>query len=272
MGSLAVVGTGIRPGLHMTVEAREQIRRADIVLYLMSEEVSAGVIEGLNPKCESLAHLYEADRERRETYAAMANTILDHVRAGRTVCAAIYGHPGVLSEPGHTAMRMAAAEGYPARMFPGVSSEDCLYADLGVDPGSDGCQSYVAEDFLVRPRAFDTRSPLILKQISSIGESRTPEAVNRKGILILAETLARHYGKDHRVVVYEAATFPIGRPTIHSVAVGDLHATDIPKLATLFVPPSGPAPLDDEIARALHHRPATATASSTPRPNPDSQI
>jgi hypothetical protein len=39
-------------------------------------------------------------------------------------------------------------------MLPAVSAEDCLFADLGVDPGAAGCQSHEAADFLI----LDTRS------------------------------------------------------------------------------------------------------------------
>ena len=36
-GSLTVVGSGIRPGLQLTQEARVRIERADIVLHLLAE-------------------------------------------------------------------------------------------------------------------------------------------------------------------------------------------------------------------------------------------
>jgi len=35
-------------------------------------------------------------------------------------------------------------------MLPAISSEDCLYADLGVDPATTGNASYDATDFLLR--------------------------------------------------------------------------------------------------------------------------
>ena len=40
-------------------------------------------------------------------------------------------HPGVYVAPSHETVLRARAEGYPARMLPGISSEDCLFADLG---------------------------------------------------------------------------------------------------------------------------------------------
>jgi hypothetical protein len=39
-------------------------------------------------------------------------------------------------------------------MLPGISAEDCLFADLGIDPGIYGCQSYEATDFLANGRPW----------------------------------------------------------------------------------------------------------------------
>lgn len=251
MGSLQVVGTGIRSGLQLTTEARSAIANADIVFYLTSETVTAGLIEGINPSAESLATLYGISKERNTTYAEMVEMILAPVRQGLRVCAAIYGHPGVLSTPGHSAVLQARAEGYEAKMLPGVSSEDCLYADLGLDPGSDGCHSYVAEDFLLRPRPVDVHTPLILKQIAAIGIRNTPTEVGRRGLDVLCATLAADYGPDHHVVVYVAAMFPVGAPTVLSVAIGELAASEIPPLATLYVPPLSAPAVDQAMLERL---------------------
>src|SRR2546429_6584747 len=45
--------------------------------------------------------------------------------------------------------RQAREEGFEAEMLPAVSAEDCLFADLGVDPGDEGCQSFEATSFLL---------------------------------------------------------------------------------------------------------------------------
>jgi hypothetical protein len=86
------------------------------------------------------------------------------------VCVVFYGHPGVFVQPAHEAIRVARLEGFTARMLPGISAEDCLFADIEVDPGVYACQSFEATDFLVRKRKFDPRSPLVLWQIGSIGD------------------------------------------------------------------------------------------------------
>src|SRR5205814_2025529 len=123
--------------------------------------------------------------------------------------------------PSHEAIARARAEGYPARMLPGISAEDCLFADLGLDPAEAGCQSFEATDFLLHERPADASVPLVLWQISVIGEFGTSGAPNRAGLAVLAERLAGSHGPDHEVVLYEASPFPVGGPIIDRVRVRD---------------------------------------------------
>ena len=192
-GSLTVVGTGIQLGTHITPEARLAIERADVVLSVVSEPVMQGFLEQLNPSTRSLHELYELGESRAEAYEAMTEEILRHVREGKAVCAAFYGHPGVFVAPSHEAVRRARAEGFPARMLPGISAEDCLFADLGVDPSRVGCQSYEATDFLVHARTIDPTAALVLWQIGTVGSTVAADGARPTGLPVLVEILLEHY-------------------------------------------------------------------------------
>ncbi len=245
---LSLVGTGIRAGLQVTPEARQRISSADEVFYLVTEPATVKLIEDLNANANSLADLYQPGKPRRDTYREMAETILDPLRDGKEVCAAFYGHPSILTDPARIAMQTAQDEGYETTMLPGISAEDCLFADLGIDPIKHGCQSYLAADFLLRPRQFDIGTQLILWQITTIGEPSLPETTNNPGLSILVERLADHYGPDHEVIVYTASAFAIGKASIDHVRLADLPSADIPLLATLYVPPQGRPDLDHDVA------------------------
>ena len=148
------------------------IANADVVLTLVTEPVMHATVERLNPETRSLQEHYVLGREPRPTaYEAMVEEILAHVRRGLDVCAAFYGHPGVFVAPSHEAVRRAREEGFRARMLPGVSAEDCLFADLGVDPARFGCQSYEATDFLVHGSRVDPTATLVLWQIGTVGNA-----------------------------------------------------------------------------------------------------
>lgn len=246
-GSLIVVGTGIRPGLHLTQEARALIERADDVLYLLAEIAPTEWIRRLNPAAESLLPIYRLDRDREDVYEEIVETTLARVRRGRYVCLVTYGHPSVFDDASQEAVRRAIAEGFEARLLPAISALDCLFVDLEVDPGAHGLQLYDATDFLVHRRSPDVTVPLVLWQISVIGRRRASDSVNRGGLTILAERLAELYGHDHEVVVYEASPFPVGGPLIERVALDRLPDAGVTGLCSLYVPPVSPATPDPEV-------------------------
>lgn len=251
-GSLTVVGTGYLAAGQLTVEAEAAIASADTCLFATSDPASTAWLLGKQPRARSMHDLYQAGKPRQETYRDMVEHMLAPLREGQDVCAVFYGHPGVFVFPSHAAVRQARREGFAARMLAAVSAEDCLFADLGIDPASHGCQSFEATDFLVRPRAFDVSSHLILWQVGLIGTSihaPTTEP-NRKGLEVLVDVLARHYPSNHATIVYEAAVYSVCHPVIRHVELNALPQAAVPVMATLYVPPLGMAAFDrDMLAR-----------------------
>jgi precorrin-6B methylase 1 len=255
-GSLTVVGTGLAGPAHLTPEGLGEIRRAEKLFTLLADPLTRLWLAGIARRAqrpESLSDAYAPGKSRHRTYAEMVERILAEVRRGRRVVVALYGHPGVFAQPSHAAIRRARAEGYAARMLPAVSSEDCLYADLGVDPGEVGCQSFEATDFLLRGRRFDPTSVLVLWQIGVIGveDVRPGRLWNRDGLAVLAERLLEHYPRRHEVVVYEASTLPVVEPKAARVALARLADAPVTLASTLYVPPVPSRATDRRIARRL---------------------
>jgi hypothetical protein len=252
-GSLVVVGTGITGIGQVTLEAAAAIERAERLFYLVVDPVTEAWIRERNPAATSLADLYEERKPRRRTYMEMADRLVTSVKSGMKVCAAFYGHPGVLVEPSHAAIRRLRRQGYAARMLPGVSADACLVADLGMNPGDRGLQSFEATEFLLSRRRFDPTSELILWQVGVLGDvgSRQGAAVARPDrLLTLTKVLRRHYPPDHRVILYYAPTFPTNPPRIQRLSLDKLPKAKVSPLALLYVPalPAG-RPFDRRIVR-----------------------
>jgi len=64
----------------------------------------------------------------------------------------VVGQPGMFADPLHDAIGRVRAAGRPALMLPGISAEECLFADRGIDPAQTGACSFEATDFLVHHR------------------------------------------------------------------------------------------------------------------------
>ena len=237
-GELVVVGSGISLVGQVTIESEKAIRAADEVLYVVPNRPTELWIQKLNPRTSSLSDTYQAGRTRRASYREMTARMVARVEAGRRVCVVFYGHPGVLAQATHAAIRRLRRLGYSARMLPGVSADACLFADLGVNPGDQGCQSYEATDFLAFRRRTDPTSGLILWQLGVIGEwtarGNLPARPDR--VRALVSRLRRQYPAGHKVVLYVASTLPHMTPFIRRVRLDRLAAQKIVAPMTLFVP------------------------------------
>jgi uncharacterized protein YabN with tetrapyrrole methylase and pyrophosphatase domain len=167
------------------------------------------------------------------------------VRSGAKTVAAFYGHPGVFAYPSHESIRRARKEGYKARMLPAVSSEDCLFADLGVDPAVGGCQSYEASDFMMNGPIIDTSSQLVLWQIGTVGDwTYKRHKYDTKAMPALVQRLAQFYPWSHPVTVYEAPMFPNVQPLVAQIPLYSLCQFPITAAMTLYVPPCRPRYVD----------------------------
>ena len=233
-----MVGTGIRVIGQLTTEAVAWITISEKVLYLTPDSVASGIISQWNKSAESLAGFYAPGKLRRKSYEEMVGCVMDWVRAGKRTCLVFYGHPGVFCWPGHEAIRQARSEGFTARMLPGISAEDCLFADLGLDPATTGCQSYQATDFLDNHRQVDPSSLLILWQIDVVG---IPESKTKKSKLPalphLVDRLCQIYSPDHEVILYTAPMQLFGEPVIQRLPLRRLVKARLSGGSTLCIPP-----------------------------------
>jgi hypothetical protein len=239
-GSLVIVGTGIRTTGQMTTEAVAWIKRADRVLYLVGDPVAEGMIRQLNPAgAQSLFDSYVLGKDRTDAYGTIVDRILACLRAGDLTCAAFYGHPGVFMSPAHEAIRRARAEGFEARMLPGISAEDCLFAELGVDPGIHGCQSFEATDFVLNRRSVDTSSAVVLWQIGTFGFATHQQgSYALPAMPLLIEKLEHIYGPSHPMYLYDAAVLPGCASVIRPIVAANLMTEPLSIAYTLYIPPA----------------------------------
>lgn len=250
-GRLVVVGTGIRSIAQITTEAAAWIRAADIVCYALADPLTERWVVEHAARAEDLSRYYDEATTRLVTYARMAARLVDHARAGRTVVGVFYGHPGVFTDPSHDAVALARAEGIPAQMLPGVSAEDCLFADLGIDPGLGARESYEATEMLLRGRTPSADAHVVIWQIAVLAQRGYDRRAATSDLRPLVDHLARTYPPDHVVTHYQGAQLVLAAPVVERVPLRDLVDLRVSVSSTLYVPPLRTRPYDLAAAAAL---------------------
>jgi precorrin-2 methylase len=238
-GSLACVGMGMTLGSHLTPLARSHIEQADVVFAALSDGVVEMWLQRMHTDVRSLQPYYQEGKSRMQTYRQWVELMMTEVRAGKRVCGVFYGHPGIFAWSPHKVIEVARAEGFAAHMEPGISAEDCLYADLGIDPGRFGCQHFEASQLLFFERRIDPTGYLVLWQVGLVGDRSLARfqtgAAYRQ---VLVDRLSQDYPLDHEVIIYRGATLPIEKPRIRRVALRDLAHVPLPTEETVVLPPA----------------------------------
>src|SRR3546814_5049651 len=86
------------------------IGQADVVFGAVSDPIVELWLQQMHPDVRSLQPCYAEGKFRHDTYREMVAAMLAEVRAGRRVCGAFYGHPGVFARVPHKAIAQARAE------------------------------------------------------------------------------------------------------------------------------------------------------------------
>ncbi|MCW8856603.1 MAG: SAM-dependent methyltransferase, partial [Kangiella sp.] len=160
------------------------------------------------------------------------------VRAGKNVCAAFYGHPGVFALAPHKVVEIAKKEGYQAHMEPGISAEDCLYADLAIDPGRFGCQHYETTQFMVHNKNIEPSAYLVLWQIGIAGDQELTQFETTETKLgALRDKLLGIYPEEHEVILYESSTVLLKESRIEKIKLQQLANVETSLETTLVIPP-----------------------------------
>jgi hypothetical protein len=226
-------------GSHLTPLARSHIEQADVVFAAVSDSVVEMWLERMHPDVRSLHPYYGEGKSRMTTYKEWVDVMMAEVRSGKRVCGVFYGHPGVFAWAPHKVIEVARAEGFRAHMEPGISAEDCLYADVGIDPGRYGCQHFEASQLLLYERCIDSTGYLVLWQVGLAGDmSQQRFSTGPAYRQVLVDLLSRDYPLDHEVIVYRAATLPIQRAEIIRVALRDLPTVEMSAKETVVLPPA----------------------------------
>lgn len=249
MGQLVVVGSGIKSVAHLSQETILVIKQASKVLYLVNEPLMKEWIERECKLCQSLDNIYFGFEKRGDAYQAMTDFILSEYEQCPNLCVIFYGHPVMFAS---SAMRAVHAikkkNADEATILPAISTLDCLFADLALDPGVQGCFSVNALDFLIYKKKFDLSSELVLLQLGNLAKYGQSKAAS---LQVLQKYLQEFYPESHELCLYEASQYPRASARIDFFPLSELDRQAVSGISTLYIPALHPHALDFDMLAAL---------------------
>ncbi|HII4560457.1 TPA: SAM-dependent methyltransferase [Legionella pneumophila] len=234
MHKLIVVGSGIKSISHVTEETKRVIQSADKVLYLINEDNLKHWIQREAKNSESLDSIYFSSEKRIEAYQALTTHIIEEYKKVPILCVVFYGHPTVFADSALNAVRRIKQDNGEAIILPAVSSQDCLFSDLEIDPGDQGCFSIEATELVLFERCIDIHAHLILWQVANFG--RTDGKITNS-LSILKDYLSDYYPADYSICLYEAPSLPTCPPRIEWIQLSNLELSAISSITTVYIPP-----------------------------------
>lgn len=244
----------------MTIEVKNAIESSDCVMFLVNEPAIKHWIQNNSKNYISLDDVYFSHKNRKDSYAEIERCIIEMSQNYKQSCFVTYGHPLFLSS---SALNVAKKlknniDSAEVTIMPGVSSLDCLFCDMEIDPGSNGLQAYEATDMLLYDKDFNINTDLVIWQIGvmAINEpikdtTKINSLINKKALSLLQIKLSEKYNQDQIIFLHVASIYPGIKSQIDKVELKDLTSISINRLATAYIPATKQTIINDKIYKQL---------------------
>ncbi|WP_165483158.1 SAM-dependent methyltransferase [Legionella genomosp. 1] len=234
---LIILGAGIKSVAHLTKENIAAIQQAAIVLSLVNEPMILNWIEKNAKKVFSLNDIYFSSDRRIESYRKIAEEVQVYLQNYNNVAFVVYGHPLLLSSINDYLLKKIDREIVEVIIQPGISSFDCLLADLEIDSNS-GCYCIEANELLKKAGSLDPTNHLIIWQIGILEDPGTINNFNSSSLRKLKNKLLTSYEKEHPCIIYEASLYPHLSPKLQKTTISELENGVFNRLSTLYIYPN----------------------------------
>lgn len=255
MNRLIIAGSGIQFLTHLTYQTKIAIEKCSYLMFLVHDPATKNWLNYVKPGCKSLDAIYYAYESREESYNAVASAVINTAKKINNSLFLIYGHPTIFSSV--TSKIIEKAKDVEIEIYPGISALDCLLADLKIDPGYRGIQSFDATEFILYNHIINPYSHMIIWQPAVIGhlEIIKNDIINleRRKIAtsLLKARLENCYESNHPIYIYEASNYPGVNFYSKKVCLSTLLNESLPRLSSLYIPPLKDIPKNTDAFKIL---------------------
>jgi precorrin-6B methylase 1 len=252
---ITIVGLGMRSVDQLTREAERALIQANEVFLI---DGSFGLKEYLSTKCvkvNDLCALYAEGKNRLSTYKEMAKAVVDGAIRNGPIAFGLYGHPTVFAFPPFVVKEVAESLGLTVDVIPGISSMDCIFAELMIDPANSGLQMFEATELLLTKRKLQTDIQTLIWQVGTLETglySTKSSSSQRYGKFL--EYMEQFYPPGHPCTAIYCSDHPALPSTVLRFSLDRIgeFAEQLHGGFTLYLPPTSILPtLDSALERSL---------------------
>lgn len=258
MTTISIIGRGIDPAKHLSIEGIEALRLAEVIVGIESEnhfwkelQKKYGIQEVL-----ALDDLYKNDDKDLINYNRFVNYILDLSKKYNNIALLVAGHPRV----GVTfieLLKKQVQENIEIKVIDGISSFDTLLSYIGLDPLEQGTVLLDANRLLLFQYKLECALSYFIYHVCSIGNSKTnflnPSQNNR--IDLFKNYLLNYYEKSKKVFLCKISNGKFENSSMLESTIGelDLCLSMIDFSTTLYIPANKPGHLNWEYLNLLNN-------------------
>jgi precorrin-6B methylase 1 len=247
MPNIIICGAGLRTPDHLTTEVLEHLACADKIITTLPE-AQIRLPGTLSQKLVSLWPKYEVGRIRTEVYEEQIRFVINQAANFEMIVYLCQGTPLFYDSVTLGLLQRAKIAGMGIKIYPGVSSLDCILIEAGRDIAP-GLQLFDATSILLHNVKLDPRFDVLLLQIHVFGTALVAgnQIPRRERYIALGSYLKNFYAEDH-IASFIRCALPGVTEARLDITVGLIgHAgdnTELPPGSSLFIPASTPRQAD----------------------------
>lgn len=248
--TINIIGRGLNPKKHLTLEGLSALKRSDLILGIESEkETWVNLSETHNfPTICDISSLYINGDEDINNYRRFINYVLTQSQHHQTISLLVAGHP-CLGVSFVKLLQLTVKEKPIAlNIIEGLSSFDIMIKDLEIDPIDRGMTLLDANRLLLFKYEMEPANGYFIYHVCSVGTKKTnyldPETNNQ--LVRLQNYLEKFYPKNKTLYFSQASNGENDKAQYKKLLLSELaeQVSNINFSTTLYIPPEMPRHLD----------------------------
>lgn len=250
MKVITIVGRGLDPEKHLSLQALRTLKQADIILGIEPETESWAKLQqefGFSNIID-VGFLYKNGAKDLDNYQSFINHIFSTLHNNNNVVLLVAGHPRVGVTFAQLLDKNKGHHDCEIRFVEGISSFDVMLNDLSLDPLERGTSILDANRLLLFQYEIETSLNYFIYHVCSVGTERVhfKDATKENHLSLLQAYLEKYFDKKKIIYLCKASNGKNHQPEYIPVILEELanRLQQVDFGTTLFIPAEKPSQLN----------------------------